>query len=148
MLIIEPALFLIMSLETIWQMTNAAVRFTRRTSSQSVFFMRNESPSRVIPALFTSTSNPPDSARAAFTTSVTCSALPTSAYISWKAVPLSFARDSSSSFPALGFEQSPQTSHPFFMNVSAIPRPIPREDPVTRAFLFCSSMIYFSILLI
>ena len=96
--------------------------------------MRKESPSFVIPALFTRTSNPPLDARASFTTAVTCSAFPTSAQISVKVVPFSFAKFSSSSLEAEGFEQSPQTVAPFPKKVFTISFPIPRLEPVTNIF--------------
>ena len=76
---IEPDLCLIMTRATAREARKAEVRLAFRTSSQSEVGMRKISPSRVMPALLTSTSTPPASATMASTAFVISSSFVTSA---------------------------------------------------------------------
>src|SRR5574344_1778682 len=139
-LTMEPVFLRIMSPEIIWQIKNTEVRLTASTLSQSSFFMWKLKVSRVMPALFTSTSNPPASASAAFTAAVSSSAFDASAQNSWNFVLWSAANFSISAFASEGCEHMPHTSAPSAKKVSAIFLPIPRDEPVTNAFLFSSNI--------
>src|SRR5574344_1568721 len=140
-LTMEPVFLRIMSPEIIWQIKNTEVRLTASTLSQSSFFMWKLKVSRVMPALFTSTSNPPASASAAFTAAVSSSAFDASAQNSWNFVLWSAANFSISAFASEGCEHMPHTSAPSAKNVSAIFLPIPRDEPVTIAFLFSNNIL-------
>ncbi len=76
---IDPARLRIMSEDTIWVTRKVPVRLMRSTDSQSSSFMRNERPSFVIPALFTSIEKPPEALTASVMTGWTESGLPISA---------------------------------------------------------------------
>ena len=78
---IEPLRCLIMVRATTWLMRKAEVRLMRRTFSQSATGMRKMSPSRVMPALFTSTSTLPSSAMICSIAGPISSALDTSALL-------------------------------------------------------------------
>src|SRR5205823_5749538 len=130
MLTIRPQRRLIMPRAACFVTKNAPFKLMSRTVSQSSSPIRNSRLSRVVPALFTSTSTRPKSRSTAATTVSTCPASATSQAYPWpvpspSALAVSWARPPSRARTA--------TRAPARANVCAIAWPIPRVPPVTMA---------------
>ena len=117
------------------------------TESKSSSFMRATSPSRVMPALFTSTSSRPNAVCADSTSVVASSALATLATSAIDFTPYFMVSSQASSWVCgrlAALEQFRHTFMPSLASFSAMARPIPRLDPVTSAPLragFASSVM-------
>ncbi|GBE25139.1 hypothetical protein BMS3Bbin02_01424 [bacterium BMS3Bbin02] len=79
MVMIRPHLARIIERSTAFEQRNTERKFVSITASKSSTDIRNKSPSRVMPALLTSTPIAPSSSVTRFTICATASASPTSA---------------------------------------------------------------------
>ena len=132
----RPPRCFIMVRVTALQQLNVPFRFTSITSSNEASSIFAMSPSRVMPALFTSTSMRPNVSSVASTRRAASSMRETSAATAMARTPSCSVIASASSRAASserGLAQLTQTLQPASASSSAIARPIPRLDPVTMA---------------
>ena len=131
-LIMRPDFCRTMILEIALVQLKALFRLTLMTASQSSSFMRIIKPSRVIPALFTSTSICPYRSITVSTQSDTDALSATSTCVKEASGPNSFAVAS----PASVLTSQIATLAPCLAKFSAVTFPIPAAPPVTMTTFF------------